>query len=285
MKRLILPAFIFAALLQSCDYVEVPQQNVQPIDSNGVEKVRKVLVEDYTGHTCGYCPPAGAQLKALTDMYGEQVIPLAVHSGYFADPENSPSPYTDDFRTAVGDAYDSPTAFGISSIGNPNGMVNRLHYPNAHVKAHSTWAGYVDSLLDVPPDIDIVITNTYDNNTKQLTSSVEAEFLNAMSGTYKLVVLLSEDSIIAPQKDYTLPAPSLNPTYVHRHMLRDAVNSAWGDSIATGTTNAGTIASKSYVYNGLSTHASWNPSHCYVVAYVYNVATYEVIQAEEKKVK
>jgi hypothetical protein len=282
MKRILFSCLMLAAfIIQSCDYVEVPQQTVNSGGPDSEQVVRKVLVEDYTGHTCGNCPGAAATVQQLMTTYGEQVIPIAVHAGYFADP--AAAPYTDDFRTAAGTAYDN--FFGISAIGNPNGMVNRINFPSAqHIKDYHTWGGYVDSLLQIAPEVNIKITNTYDNNTRQLSTNIETKFLAAQSGTYKVVVLITEDSIVSPQKDYN-QTPSDILTYTHRHMLRDAINSTWGDTVATGTINAGTLSTKSYVYNGITSHALWIPSRCYVVAYVYDALTYQVLQAEEKRVK
>lgn len=282
MKKLIFSLVIAALAFQSCDYVEVPQQSVQgPTPGDSDEVVRKVLLEDYTGHTCGNCPEAAIVAQNAINTYGEQVVVLSVHAGFFAEP--SSAPYAADYRTATGDTYDA--FFGISAVGNPNGMVNRMDYAtSSHIKGHGSWLTLIGGIVTQAPDIDISITNTYDNITKQLSTSVETEFLNTMSGTYKLVVLLAEDSIVSAQKDYS-QSPSNVLNYVHRHMLRDAVNSTWGDQVGTGTISAGTIDSQNYVYNGLTANPTWNPDHCYVVAYVYDAATYEVIQVEEKKVK
>lgn len=282
MKKLLFIASIVSAItIQSCDYVEVPQQTVDGNTPDSEQVVRKVLIEDYTGHTCGNCPEAAAAIQQVKGVYGEQVVSVAVHAGFFASPQTAP--YTADFRTATGTAYDN--FFGISAVGNPNGMVNRMDYStSSHVKAYTSWGTLAGNILALPPDVHIKITNTFDNNTMQLSSGIETKFLNTMSGTYKLVVLLTEDSIVAPQKDYS-QTPSDILTYVHRHMLRDAVNSTWGDTVATGSINAGTLDTKNFVYNGIASNSSWNADHCYVVAFVYDAATYEVIQAEEKKVK
>lgn len=285
MKRLFLAASILAVVFQSCDYI------VDPIEDNGNSGgpvgggdtiVRKVLVEDYTGHTCGNCPEAAhaiEQMKALS--FGDQVVAVGVHAGFFAWP--SSGLYSADFQTTTGTEYDN--FFGVSAVGNPNGMINRMDYNTSHIKPHGSWSTIVAGIVNTPPDINIEISNTYDSNTKQLTTNVETKFLNAMTGTYKLVVLLTEDSIVAPQKDYSLPSPANDTFYVHRHVLRDAINSTWGDTVGTGTISAGLVTTKNYVYNGLTTSPSWNPSRCHVVAFVYDASNYRVIQAEERKMR
>jgi hypothetical protein len=289
MKRIFFAAaFIAAAVFQSCDYV------VDPLEDNGNTGggnggggggdtlVRKVLIEDYTGHTCGNCPEAALAIEQIKGLsFGDQVVPVAVHAGFFA--WTSGSLYSTNFQTATGTTYDN--FFGISAVGNPNGMVNRMDYNTSHIKPHGSWSTIVSGIVNTDPDVNIEINNTYDSNTKQLITNVETKFLNSMNGTYKLVVLLIEDSIVAPQKNYALPSPSNDTFYVHRHVLRDVINTAWGDTVGTGTISAGLVTPKNYVYNGLASNSSWKPNKCYVVAYVYDVSNYRVIQAEEKKMK
>lgn len=279
MKNLFFAA-LAAIAFQSCDHVEVPQQTVEPTNPGDTTEVvlRKILVEDYTGHTCGNCPDAAGDLKSIQELYPGQVIAVAIHAGDFAKP--STAPFTADYRTATGNEYHD--FFGFSFF--PSGMVNRSNYPaGGHILSNDTWDDSVAAFVNDPPEIGIELTNTYDSNSKSLSVNVKTSFLSAMSGTYKLVVLLVEDSVISAQKDYSR-VPSTIPDYAHRHMLRDAVNSTWGETIATGTINAGTLDTKNYIYNGLASN-SWSAGHCYVVAYVYDAASYRVIQAEEKKVK
>lgn len=287
MKRLSLAALILAAVFQSCDYV------VDPVEGNnnngggnggggGDTLVRKILVEDYTGHTCGNCPEAAHAIEQMKGLsFGDQVVAVGVHAGFFA--WTSGNLYSTDFQTAVGTEYDN--FFGVSAVGNPNGMINRMDYNTSHIKPHGSWSTLVSGLVATPPDVNIEINNVYDSNTKQLTTNVETKFLNSMTGTYKLVVLLTEDSIIAPQKDYSMPSPANDTFYVHRHVLRDAINSTWGDTVGTGTISVGQVTTKNYVYNSLATTPGWNSSQCYVVAFVYDASNYRVIQAEEKKMR
>ena len=109
------------------------------------------------------------------------------------------------------------------------------------------------------------------------------------SGQYKLVVLLSEDSIIAEQLDYRLPSGSqLITNYEFKHVLRDAVNSAWGDAVFTTGAIVNDSLTKSYSNYKIS--PNYRPSKCHIIAYVYDAdptsATYyEVLQVEEAHVK
>lgn len=271
-------------LFSSCDKVEQPY--VQGNNGGGdtsTAKVRKVLIEDFTGQQCGNCPVAATTIQTIKGIHGEKVIAVAVHANFYAVP--GAAPYTYDFRTNEGNDYDAffqPQSF-------PTGMINRKGYPTTtHWQNVGSWADTVAALLAVSPDADIHITNSYNASTRVLDVNVKTEFLKPLSGTYKLVVLLIEDSIVKPQKFYTPPKDSL--TYVHRHVLRDGITGSWGDVLNTASVAAGDTIVKTYQYTLPATFPAINgiapnENQCHVVAYIYDAATYEVLQAEEKKMK
>lgn len=296
MKKIIfLLAVTTTVLTTGCDYVTNPVENASPGGGGGddtTEHIRRVLVEDYTGHKCTACPQAAIAANNLHNTFGEQVVNVAVHSGFFASPTTpSGAPagsYLTDFRTTAGDAYDSPTYFGVSSVGNPNGMINRKDYTSsttAHVKSYGTWASEVATLLALEPVADVTITNTYNTTTRSLSINVASVFLSdtLLSGNYSLCVWITQDSIT----DWQLDAGVHRSDYVHQHVLRDAVNGTWGETLVNGAITPNAVLTKNYTYS-LPLAYKGNPcndSEVYVVAFVYNTATYEVLQAAEKKIR
>jgi hypothetical protein len=251
-----------------------------------------MLVEDYTGHKCTACPQAAIEANQLKQTYGEKIVVIAVHAGFFADPTTpSGAPagsYKTDFRTAAGDTYDNSTYFGISDVGNPNGMINRKDYSpttGAHVKAYTSWSSEISSLLALAPDADLTLTNNYNSSTRSLSVNAVSEILNdtITSGTYKLVVMITQDSII----DWQLDAGVHIPDYLHRHVLRDNINGTWGDTLMSGTVTPHTPVSKNYTYTLPAAYKgnTCNENNCYVVAFIYNTANYEILQAAEAKVR
>lgn len=282
-----------AAVFQSCDYVANPSEAISgggSTDSSTHE--RRVLVEDYTGHKCPNCPQAAIAATQLKNTYGEKVVVVSVHAGFFAvptTPAGAPSgSYLNDYRTTAGTAYDSPTYFGISNVGNPNGMINRKDYTpstTTHVKAYGTWPTEVAALMALPPVADLKITNTYNASTRSLSINTSSEFISdtLTTGSYKLIVMITQDSII----DWQVDGSVNNPTYVHQHMLRDNVNGTWGDVLTTGTVTPHASITKNYTYTLPATYngTACDEKHCYVVAFIYNTANYEVLQAAEEKVE
>jgi len=283
-------AFGLAISLSSCDFVNVPDQMGGAIDTSSTTIVRKVLLEDYTGHKCTACPAAAVVANSLIASNGENVIVIGVHAGFFANPMATGTQYLEDFRTTAGTNYD--TYFGISSVGNPNGLVNRKYYTastTAHVLPYGSWATEVAVELAKPALAKLEITNNYNSGTQVLNCDVSSTFLydTLTGGPFKLIVLATQDSIVADQLDGT----TYVPTYIHRHVLRDNFNGVWGEDLVTGTIIANTAIIKNYTYTFPATYpsaggtsaTSFNASRIHIVAFIYNDLTKEVIQVEEKK--
>ena len=279
-----------AISISSCDFINVPDQPGSVIDTSSTTVVRKVLVEDFTGHKCTACPAAATVANSLLTANGENVVVIGVHSGFFANPSTTGTQYLTDLRTSAGTNYD--TYFGISNIGNPNGMINRKYYTSsttAHVLSYGTWATEVAIELAKPALAKLEIVSSYNTSTQVLTCNVNSTFLydTLTGGPYKLIVLATQDSITADQLD----AGVYVPTYIHRHVLRDNLNGTWGENLVTGSIVANAVINKSYNYTFPTTYPSaggasataFNANRCHIVAFIYNDATKEIIQVEEIK--
>ncbi|MGB0916116.1 MAG: Omp28 family outer membrane lipoprotein [Flavobacteriales bacterium] len=246
------------------------------------EGQRNVLIEDYTGHTCGNCPRAAEVLHDLELTYGSRIIPLAVHVGFFAETQGSaPAPYSTDFRTPAGNEWNSE--FGNSAQGLPNGMINRRQEGGGYVQSYTAWTAQVANILEEEPDASIGLDLTYEEATRTVNVDVDVTAFNDLnSGPYNLILCLTEDSIIDWQKDYDPALADENlEDYVHMHALRTNFNGTWGDQIGTGSIGAGTVISNTY---SLVLDDAWDHHHCNVVAFIYQTGNKEVVQADYRHI-
>lgn len=292
-------ALIF--ILVACDNIDnpYPASNVNVSDTTScpspvfpvvTSHIKKILIEDFTGQTCGNCPKAAKELHELDSIYPGKIIGLGIHVGGYAAPtpgyNGSPSTaFTADYRTAIGTLYDD--AFRASDFGLPAGMFNRKDYDAvnlSHIKFYTNWKTYAASIVAEPAVVDLQVISNYNSSTRKMCVAVKDSFLTTMTGTYNLTVLLTQDSIVSWQ--YYIDVNK--PDYVHRHVLRDAITplGAWGEQIASGTINAGTKTTKRFAYTIPADYKATicNVNKCHVVAFIYNTATFEIIQAEEVKV-
>lgn len=294
MKKSVLLYFLFIAIFfAGCDKITGPTREggnvivdnpseqgiVYPDTTFTVQK--HVLMEDYTGQTCGNCPEAGLVLEDLINEFGKKIVPLAVHAGSFAMP--NPPKYTSDFRNPISTELDNK--FGISAFGNPNGMVDRENFGTGnHIVYHTNWRSKVEQRLSIAPASHIAIKNTLYPTSNKIKTDVKVNFISSLTGDYRLSVMLMEDSIISAQKDYS-KTPDYDPNYVFNHVLRAAFNGAYGEDIAAspnGSASSPISVTKTY---SIDVDSKWNRKQLYVIAYVYNKATYEVIQAQYRKVE
>ncbi len=287
MKKIVLISMVLIMIaVTSCDYVN---NTVQPTNGGSTPNssivYKKVLLENYTGHKCGFCPAAALELKKLKNTYGNKIVPVCVHAGFQAF---SNAIYPSYFQTPAGDTYD--TQFGNSAAGNPNGLVNRASYGTASfIKQWSNWNTELAQQIAIPSKIQLKIKNTFNTSNNSLSTAITIKALTALTGQYKLVVLLTEDSIIGEQADYSKPVGSQFITdYEFNDVMRGTINSAWGDMVFSTTINASDSVVK--IYSNYALNTTYKANKCHVVAYVYDANSsssnyYEVMQAEREKVK
>ena len=285
MKKYILLLSI-ALLIHSCDIVEGPYIT----DSESyINPYKKVLIEDFTGHLCPNCPDAARELEAIHDIYGDQIIGIAIHaSTTFAKPyHSSQGPgFQYDFRTNWGDNWDA--FYAISEAGLPKGMINRIGFQNdLHKLGKDEWASTV--ALELQKEVDFKISINADTNTITILSSVENDIVN----NYNLAICLTESNIINWQKD----GQNNVEDYQHNHVLRTVI---YDDKLSNQENlQNGEILENSFEINltdleqynidysantaqfGNGNAGGWNMNNLSVVAYIYNNITKEIVQAEE----
>jgi thiol-disulfide isomerase/thioredoxin len=84
MRKIILPLLTVIAAINfhSCDYIENPiEAGITPQTLDSTKVVRRILMEEFTGHFCTACPAAAVELERLVGVYGDQIVPIALHAG------------------------------------------------------------------------------------------------------------------------------------------------------------------------------------------------------------
>lgn len=274
MKKIIFILSIALAgmiLAPSCDIVEEPYlKSVSGGGPDPGETVRKVLLEDYTGHKCPNCPEAAELAHNFKHIYQEQLVLLTVHAGFYASPDAT-GDFTADFRTPEGNAIHDHYDF----FAYPTGLVNRTGYKGNTVLFTSDWEGAIEAIIDEPAQAKITLTNSYNAGSRTLTCQAETEFMENLSGTYHICVFIVESDIVSPQKN----EQGITLDYVHNHVLRASMNGTWGGPVGeNGLALMSEVQENEYSY---VLPSSWVAANCAVVAFVYDEGTKEVLQAEE----
>lgn len=270
-RYLLLLVFLMPA---ACDKVDPPYMTGQESAGDNGEQNRKVLLEVFTGHTCPNCPPGSRQAAELKEHYGDRLIVLSIHAGWFAGTIDDVFSY--DFRTDAGEAlYDH---FGVTN--NPVGMVSRRPFEGSTLLSLAAWAPAISQLVDQQPGFLIDINTGFEPGQEALDVEVSVEAAQSLEEQYHLSVFLKENEIIKPQRTNDPDYPSgIIHDYSHQYVLRKSLNGTWGDAVNQQPMDSGDRYSNSYSVN---LEDNWDPENMAVVAFVYETGSMEVLQAEKK---
>jgi len=207
---------------------------------------RKVVIEDYTGTWCGFCPRVANAVNLLKEETDDIAI-VAIHetANSFEDPMHF------DQVQLLKDA------FGIE--GFPAAKINRsVDWATPHVVEDVTAIAGLDTNLALALNSELI--------DGELTVQINVVYEEGSSQGDKLVVYLLEDGIIYDQVNYydqDSSSPFYNagspiPGFVHNEVLRNSLSSVLGDEIPV--TSALTEYVTSYVITLPSNYVTENLS-------------------------
>ncbi|CAI8319715.1 MAG: Uncharacterised protein [Owenweeksia sp. TMED14] len=266
---------LLSLCISNCDLIDEPfKTNPNPIDTSSIirgdtliQTQRAVLIEDFTGHRCKNCPKASKVISALDSLYGQKVVPMALHAG----PSNFTgvnSDYPTDFTSQAGD--DIATLFGIFAL--PLGLVQRLDYPDSHQKTYTAWSSLTNLELIQLPEALFTLTSSFDSSNRVAVLDYSVHLTSTQSGALGIAAYLKETGIISPQ---LMPNNTRNDSYIHNNVFRDAPLGPFGTEVSanggvSGEKFSGTIAT--------ALDPLWNPEGCEWVMILYDRSNYRVLQ-------
>jgi hypothetical protein len=207
--------------------------NITFHDGSQINFVKRLLIEDYTGTWCGYCPRVAHAIELvhnLTDAY----VPVAIHRAS-SSPENATyDPYNYD-TTVLEDQINVP--------GYPKGMLNRMtqwNYPEPNNVNQAIGFTQGDN-----PKMGLAMQATVSNGSIDLT--VKAKCAKDFNNV-KLVVYVLENGLIYDQHNYTtyFGGEDILHDYTHNHVLRGCLTSLLGDSVSDGEVQLGQTFSRTF---------------------------------------
>ena len=198
---------------------------------------RNVIIEEFTGRGCGYCPDGHRIANELMAAHPGRLWAVNIHAGGYAQ-TSYPNMITQDGNTIHG---------GFSISGYPTGVVNRT---TANGIDRGQWGSQANNQMSQVSECNVAGMAVVNPETRVATITVEVYYTsNSAVDQNFLTVAMLQDSILGSQSDYG----NFNPTqwignqYVHTHILRDVISqSAWGDPISP--TTQGTLITQTYEY-------------------------------------
>lgn len=263
-QTIFLISVLLSVWMVSCNRIDQDEYQLDytPSIPEGAD-VRKILLEDYTGMQCSNCPRAAEKARTLMQAYGERLIVVSVHAGYFSRPLGGV-----DLRTPAGDAYNA--YFKIS--GNPQGVVNRTSYKEAAYYSMYQWEEVIRSIPSKSPaSLDLELS--YDAQMRLFSLDMSITRYHPYAGNgLDLVIWLVEDSIPTQQ---IMGDASLSEYYMQQHVLRGALNGIWGEPISLPEQNGEHIRIQKEKYVLPETYKA---KDCSIVAFLCEHSSKEIIQ-------
>ena len=257
MKRIVL--LVSGLLLSAFSLTAQTPQFVSTEPAN-----RNVVIEEFTGVNCGFCPDGHRIVREYQEANPGRVFAINIHQGGYA------ALYT----TQWGDAIANQT--GLQ--GYPAGTVNRhLFSGSATALSRDAFVSCGDQIKAMPSFVNVAAEATIDASSRLLTVNVEAYYTgDAETAENYINVALLQDSIIGPQSG----GSNFNPTqvtadgqYIHMHMLRHLLTGQWGDQVTVEGSSVipqGTLIQRTYTYTwpGEISNEVLKLSHLNIVVFV-----------------
>ncbi len=201
---------------------------------------KNVVLEEFTGIHCVYCPQGHAIAKAIQDAHPDDVSLINIHTGGYANP----GPGEPDFRTPYG-----PALVGQSGLtGYPGATVNRHVFPGRGMTPGGTamgrgsWTASANETLALSSNVNVGVEASIDVQTRVLTVHVEAYYTaNSPEATNLLNVALLQNNTLGPQI-----GGGMGDEYVHMHRLVELITGQWGEEITN--TTASSFIDRTYTY-------------------------------------
>jgi len=219
-------------------------------------QLKAVVLEEYTGMNCPYCPQGHAIAESILTGNPGKVSVIAVHQGGFAEPDEGQP----DFRTSFGNNLAGQT----NLEGYPSGTINRHFFPDLSTSggtalSRGDWATASERILEEESYVNLGVTTDFNEETRELSVTVEAYYVSNLpfgvsSNFFQIAV--TESNVIAYQA-------GASSTYNHKHILRYLITDQWGDEITE--IESGTVVNRTYLY---TLPEEWVAENCEIVAFI-----------------
>jgi hypothetical protein len=261
-------------------------------------QTKKVVIEDYTGVNCCWCPEGSEVIKTLQTTETANTLAIQIHTGGYT-PASSP------LRTAEGDAIDNLA----DPAGYPNGSVDRAIYTPASATKISMgrnyWTPAFQARKAMPAIVSISFANAKRKTATDYEVDVKVKFTSApTAGTpVKLQIVPVEDKIAATTTDPNLAQKNCSPNfkpgetplqnYFHNNVMRKPLSGTWGytDAFpATPVVNTEYTKKVTFSVPAGASPTGWVKDNVRLIAFVHydggtDATKHEILNGEEIQLK
>lgn len=200
------------------------EEEIEVVEDKNLKFEKIVLLEQYTGTWCGWCPRAINQINIL-----QNTDKKTVHVAHHLSDEMTFSLASSLFQS-----------FGFTGI------------PTVHADRNIVWSGEVSAITPLHSPSRIGMSMDVTGNTAQITADIKVKFGYDFAENLELTVYLLHDSLIANQTNY-YNTDSSSPYYmkgspmigfVHRNVMIKSGTDMFGDLIPASSVDIGSVYSR-----------------------------------------
>jgi hypothetical protein len=230
--KIVSPAPSVSTVYAMYNNIKSNEAEIEVVEDKNLKFGKNVLIEQYTGTWCGWCPRAIYQISTL-----QKTDNKIVHVAYHLSDEMTYNLNASLFQS-----------FGFTGI------------PTVHADRDIVWNGEPSQirLLHSPSRIGISMDVT--GNIAQITANVDIKFGYDFTDNLELSVYILNDSLVASQANYYDTDPS-SPYYkagstmanfVHRNVMIKSGTDMFGDAIPSASIDIGSVYTKSIKFTNFS---------------------------------
>jgi len=268
-------------------------------DTIPINTQRNILIEDFTGHNCMFCPAAATVAHQLHIDNPNRVFVSSIHASptgitsFQAVKTSLPDTYPIDFTNsdglALGKFFGGMSGSGF--VGNPSVGGSRIKLEDGEFYYNAgNLASEVNKALVSDLKVSIKSHLNYYPSTKGVFLHTAVNILDnqLLASNLGTVVVVQQDSLIAPQNVSGVHKED----YVHRDIHRYHVNnSTWGvtlrDEFKKDNDNDTYFFDYSFVLsNALSMDKNgvYQAENMHLLIYVYDKTSYEIYQVVRQSI-
>ena len=182
---------------------------------------RKVLVEKFTGQSCSACPNGAEIVKATRAAFEGRSIEVAHHEGFGADAFTikESQEYANFFYSQPKFSPAIMIDRNVANSENSESVVGRVNDDATPLFTENVLAKALESIAP----INVNITHSYNESTRQLTVTVSGEAIQQLPNA-RVNVWLTQSNI----KAYQLKG---GDDYSHDHAIRASLTGTWGQEL------------------------------------------------------
>ena len=244
---------------------------------------QNVVLEEFTGIYCGYCPDGHVIGQGLHDANPNDVFLINIHTGGYSNPNGPADP---DFNSPFG----AWIAGNTGLAGYPAGTVNRSTFQGIAPQgsagttalSRGDWGAASNVILGMPSPVNVAAQASFDMGTGILSVNTETYYTSNVTNQNNLHVAVVANNVPGPQSGAQNYNPGAiisgpwSPTYNHQHMLLHMMDGQNG--LEFNVTTAGTFIPNTHTWtvpttnqNGQTTGGYFpdlDPTNMAVVAFI-----------------